>query len=119
VSLRFYLDEDSAEQALVQALRSRGVEVLVPHEVGLHGADDLVQLRWCAEREYVLISHNASDFCRHHREFLTCGETHAGLIVVQQQTLSVGGRLRGLIKLAAARSPEAMRNHIAFLSAWT
>ena len=26
---------------------------------------------------------------------------------------------RGLIKLAAARSPEAMRNHIEFLSAWT
>ena len=119
MSLRFYLDEDSAEQALVQALRSRGVEMLVPHEVGLLGADDLEQPRWCAEREYVLISHNASDFCRHHREFLTCGETHAGLIVVQQQTLSVGGRLRGLIKLAAARSPEAMRNHIEFLSAWT
>jgi hypothetical protein len=71
-----------------------------------------------AERGYVLISHNASDFCRHHREFLTRGETHAGLIVVQQQTLSVGGRLRGVIKLAAARSPEAMRNHIEFLSAW-
>ena len=53
MSLRFYLDEDSAEQSLVQALRSRGVEVLVPHEVGLLGADDLVQLRWCAEREYV------------------------------------------------------------------
>jgi hypothetical protein len=30
----------------------------------------------------------------HHRDFLTRGEPHAGLIVVQQQTLSVGGRLR-------------------------
>jgi len=60
VSLRFYLDEDAADHALVQALRSRGFEVWGPHEVGLRGADDLVQLRWCAKHGYILITHTMS-----------------------------------------------------------
>jgi hypothetical protein len=38
VSLTLYFDEDAAEQALVQALRSRGLRVFTPQEVGLLGA---------------------------------------------------------------------------------
>jgi hypothetical protein len=118
VSLTFYFDEDAAEQALVQALRSRGFQVLIPYEVSLLGADDLVQLRWCAEKGCVLVSHNVSDFWRYHREFLTRGEPHSGLILVQQQSLSIGERLRRLIKLAGVRSSEEMQNRVEFLSAW-
>lgn len=118
MTLKFYFDEDAAEQALVQALRSRGIEVIVPHEVGLLGADDLQQLLWCADHAYVLISHNISDFCRHHREFLTRGENHAGLVLVRQQSLSIGERLRRLVKLSASRSSAELRNRVEFLSAW-
>ena len=118
MSLEFYLDEDAAETDLVTALRSNVFKVTVPHEVGLLGADDLTQLRWCAKHQYVLISHNASDFCRHHRDFLQAGEAHAGIILIQQQSLSIGERLRRLTKLAAARSPETMQNRVEFLSNW-
>ena len=118
MTLRFYFDEDAAEQALVQALRSRGVDVLTPHEVGLLGADDQAQLRWCAEHGHILISHNTSDFCRHHRELLSGGETHAGIVLIQQQSLSIGERLRRLIKLAGTRSAGEMQNRIEFLSHW-
>jgi hypothetical protein len=38
VSLTLYFDEDAGEQALVQALRSRGLRVFTPQEVGLLGA---------------------------------------------------------------------------------
>lgn len=46
MSLPLYFDEDAAEQVLILALRSRGIQVGTPHEVGLLGADDLVQLRF-------------------------------------------------------------------------
>ena len=99
MSLDFHFDEDAAEHELVSALRAKGLRITVPHEVGLLGADDLTQLRWCAARAYVLISHNVSDFCRHHRDLMRAGETHAGIILVQQQTLSIGERLRRLGRL--------------------
>ena len=118
MSLSYYFDEDAADQALVQALRSRGFKVITPHEVGLLGAEDLEQPRWCAERGRVLISHNVSDFCRHHRDLLRSGETHAALVLVQQQSLSIGERLRRLVKLSGARSTAQMKNRIEFLSHW-
>jgi hypothetical protein len=46
------------------------------------------------------------------------GEFHAGMILVQQQTLSIGERLRRLSKLSNARSPDEMVNRIEFLSHW-
>ena len=118
MSLRFYFDEDAAEQLLVDALRSRGFDVLVPQQIGLPGADDLVQLRWCAEHGYVLISHNISDFYLHHRTLLSSGGNHAGIVLVRQQTLSIGERLRRLIRLAGTHSADEMQNRVEFLSHW-
>jgi hypothetical protein len=45
VRLKFYFDEDSADRALLDALRARGFSVLAPAETGLLGADDQRQLR--------------------------------------------------------------------------
>ena len=118
MSLAFYFDEDAAEHELVSALRSKGLQVTVPHEVGMLGAEDSDQLRWCSQRAFVLISHNLSDFCRHHRDLMRAGDSHAGIILVQQQTLSIGERLRRLTKLSNARSSQEMVNRIEFLSHW-
>ena len=116
--LKFYFDEDAADRALIEALRTRGFEVLSPHESGLLGADDERQLRWCTEHGYVLVSHNVGDFCRHHRDFLARGEDHSGMVLIRQQTLGIGEKLRRLIRLASSRSAEDMRNRIEFLSGW-
>ncbi len=118
MSLLLYFDEDAAEQVLILALRSRGIQVGSPHEVGLLGADDLVQLRWCTDRGYTLVSHNVSDFCRYHRDFLARGECHWGLILVKQQAFSIGERLRRLIRIAHSFSPKAMQNRVEFLGQW-
>jgi Domain of unknown function (DUF5615) len=118
VRLRFYLDEDSSDHALVRALRSRGFTVTTPDEAGLLGADDSVHLRWCAQNGHVLVSHNVPDFCRHHRDWLSLGEPHAGIVVMPQQTWGIGEKLRRLVRLSAARSPEEMRNRLEFLTNW-
>jgi hypothetical protein len=117
-ALRVYCDEDSQNHALVDALRSRGVEVTTAGEAGLLGQSDEAQLLCAHEQSRVLFTHNAGDFCRLHDQFLGEGRPHAG-IVVAEQGFSVGERLRRLLKLADMRTAEDMRGQIEFLSNWT
>jgi len=66
----------------------------------------------------VLFSFNISDFQRLHTEYLSQGESHAGMILAPQQQFSIGEQIRRLLKLAAARSAEEMENRLEFLSNW-
>ena len=115
---KLYFDEDNAEEALVKALRGRGVDVCVPSQVGLLEADDLTQLRWCAQQQRVLVTCNIGDYYGLHSDFLAGNESHAGIIAIQQQTLSMGERMRRLIKLCSILAAEQMKNRIEFLSHW-
>ena len=115
---RFYFDEDSADRALVEALRARGVEVCVPSEEGLLEADDSDQLQWCIRNQRVLITSNIDDFYHLHSQLLRQNRSHSGIVAIQQQSLSIGERMRRLIKLWSALSAEAMVNRVEFLSHW-
>lgn len=115
---KFYFDEDSADKALVEALRARGVDVCVPSEVGQLEADDFDQLQWCIRNQRVLITSNIDDFHHLHSQLLRQDQSHRGIVVIQQQSLSIGERMRRLIKLWSARSAQEMVNRIEFLSHW-
>lgn len=56
MSLKFYLDDDSTDAALVRALEARGFEVLTPQAAGLAGADDADHLHYCAAHRFVLLT---------------------------------------------------------------
>ena len=116
--LRFYFDEDSSESALLDALRARGFDVFTPADSDLVGADDITQLEWCALHAFVLVTHNVGDFFCLHSEFLRAGKNHSGLILMRQQTLGVGEKLRRLVKVSSQRSADQMKNRVEFLSAW-
>jgi hypothetical protein len=100
VRSKFYFDEDSADKALVEALRARGVDVCVPAEVGL------------------LITSNIDDFYRLHSDLLRQNGRHPGIAAIQQQSLGIGERMRRLIKLWSTLRAEEMINRIEFLSHW-
>lgn len=116
--LKYCLDEDSADAALVMALRSRGLVVVTSADSGLLGASDLVQLTWCSREGFVLVTHNVGDFFALHGWMLHEGKEHGGLVLMRQQTMGVGEKLRRLVKLADQRSAEEMKNHVEFLSVW-
>jgi hypothetical protein len=65
-----------------------------------------------------LITQNIGDFHRLHKEFLAQGKSHAGIILMRQQSLTIGGKLRRILKIQNAISNEEMRNRIEFLSNW-
>ena len=115
---RLYLDEDSMQRGLVEALSLRGVDVVTALEAGLKERSDQQHLEYAASQGRALYSFNVADFCRLHSEFLTRRKPHAGVILARQQQYSVGEQMRRLLKLIASLSAEEMQNRLEFLSVW-
>jgi hypothetical protein len=106
------------DRDLVRALRARGVDVLTAHETGFIERPDEDHLEWATSQGRVLYSFNVGHFYRLHGDYLREGRSHAGMVLAQQQTYSVGEQMRRLLKLIATRSAEEVRNQVEFLSAW-
>ena len=118
MGFRIHLDEDADAHALLNALRHRGVEVTSSRERGLLSCSDEEQLVWAAEQGNVLYTYNACDFCRLHAKFLRTGRHHAGIIIGEQQTASIGEETRRLLRLCDARNALEMRDRLEFLGPW-
>lgn len=88
--IRLYADEDSMEKNLMRALRTRGVDVLTPAEAGMVDRADDEHLDFATESRRVVLTYNVKDFFRLHKEYLSAGASHAGIILVRQKEYSVG-----------------------------
>lgn len=118
-AIRIHLDEDADAHALLKALRQRGQDVTSSRERGVLGYTDQEQLEWAREQGRVIYTYNAVDFCRLHSQYLQHGRHHAGIIIGDQQTLSIGEEMRKLLKLCAAKTAEAIADNLEFLGNWT
>ena len=118
MTIRLYIDEDSMSRALVRSLRARNVDVTTALDENMIEQPDSVHLDFATAQGRSLFSFNVGDFYRLHTIYLTQGKSHAGIIVSQQQTYSVGEQMRRLLRLIAATSAEQMRNSIEFLGHW-
>ena len=105
-------------RSLVEALRVRGVDVITALDVGMIEQDDREHLDYATDQGRVLCSFNVGDFYRLHSEYVARGKRHAGIILMQQQRLSVGEQLRRLLRLVASKPADEMENWVEFLSAW-
>ncbi len=104
--IRLYLDEDTSSRALIQALRSRSVDLLTAREAGLGQTPDECHLEYATSFQRTIFTYNVRDFARLHQEYLKAGRHHAGIIVSEQ--LPVGVLVRRLLKLLAAWSADDM-----------
>lgn len=118
-TIRLYMDEDSMDQALVRALRARGVDVTTALDEAMIERDDTEHLDYATDQGRVLYTFNVRDFNRLHGECLTQGKSHAGIILAPQQRYSIGEQMRRLLALMAAKSADDMKNNVEFLSAWS
>jgi len=116
--LRIHRDEDADAHALLNGLRHRGILVTSSRERGLLRCSDEEQLVWAAGQGTTLYTYNASDFCRLHADFLRLGRHHAGIIIGDQQTTSVGEELRRLLRITEAKTASDMGDSLEFLSNW-
>jgi hypothetical protein len=90
VTIRLCLDEDTMDKALVSALRARGLDLLTAHEADMIERQDEAHLAFAAREGRVLYSFNVADYCRLQAQ----GQSHAGLILAQQQRYPVGEQTR-------------------------
>lgn len=118
MKISLYLDEDSQDNDLVQSLRLREIDVLTSSEAGMNGREDREQLEFASSRGRVLYSYNSKDFFKLHTDFLSRGETHAGLVLAPQQEFSIGEQTRRLLKMIGLRSAEEMRDRVEFMGKW-
>lgn len=116
--IKIHLDEDTDGHALLNALRHRGLDVTSSRERGLLEFSDEEQLNWSTQQGRVIYTYNAADFCRLHSALLAQGRSHAGIIIGDQQTVSVGEEMRRLLRLAEARTDESMASNLEFLNNW-
>jgi hypothetical protein len=113
--IRFYLDEDSMNRALLMALRQREINVTTVSEVKREGFSDEEQLLWASQNNRVICTYNIRDFSKLHKEFLAEGKVHGGILLMHQD-FSIGERLYGLSLVMASLTAENMINQIIFLS---
>jgi DNA-binding transcriptional MerR regulator len=118
VRIRLYVDEDAPRLALLQALRSRGIDVIAAQDIGMRQRDDEEHLTFATVQVRALYGFNVGDYFHLHTEFLTEGREHAGIVLAKQQHYSVGEQMRRLLKLIGTKAAEEMRNQIEFLSDW-
>ncbi|MDZ8188666.1 MAG: DUF5615 family PIN-like protein [Nostoc sp. ChiSLP02] len=115
--IRLYLDEDAMDADLLDALRLCDVDVITVAQVGMLSRSDAEQLQWAFVNNRVIYSFNIRDFYRLHTIFVERGESHAG-IILWQQNYTIGEQMRRLLRLIAAKSAEDMQNQVEFLNAW-
>lgn len=113
--VKLFVDEDACEQAVVSALRRHGIDVVTVFDAGRQSLGDEDQVRFATSLGRALYSLNARHFARIHREFLSCGEEHAGIVLIPRQRYSVGEKIRRLQNLLDNTDAEAMRSSLHFL----
>ncbi|MFC2172656.1 DUF5615 family PIN-like protein [Acidobacteriota bacterium] len=113
--IRLYVDEDAAENAVVQGLRARGVDVLTTAEAENLGSSDEEQLAFAIGQHRTIYTFNAGDFARLHADCLKQGLDHAGIILIPDQRYSIGEKIKRLAKLIHSVTAEDMVNRIVFL----
>lgn len=89
-NLRLYLDEDSMDQRLVRALRTRGMDVETALDAEMVAQPDEEHLRYAAASGRVLHTFNVDDFYELHSQFMDEKRDHAGLVLATQQRYTVG-----------------------------
>ena len=66
-----------------------------------------------------VFTHNTSDYCVLHQQWIQRQRTHAGIIVAPQQRYSVGEEMRRITRLISQRTAEEMLCRLEFISSWT
>ena len=113
--LKLYLDED-VTPLLARALRQRGFDVTSAVELGHVGWSDEEQLEYAVSEGRAILTHNIRDFVRLHREWLSKGKEHFGIVVAPQFPLrEFGAFLRRTLRFLNRWTSCSMRNNVIFL----
>jgi predicted nuclease of predicted toxin-antitoxin system len=108
-----YADEN-IEEAIIQGLRRRGIDVVSARDEGFIGKDDDFHLRQAKRIGAIVLTHDVDFLVLAHR-WRTIKREHNGILYAHSQNLPIGECIRRLELVVHVLSEEGMRNHIEFL----
>jgi hypothetical protein len=114
--VRLYFDDDSSDGDVLRALRRASINAETTFSLGTYGRPDAAHLDIAASADRVVVTANESDFARLHREWLSAGRHHSGILNIHQQRWSVGEQIRRIRLFVQQRSAEEMLDWIEYLS---
>ena len=117
MKLGFYMDDDTGLPALVSQAAVQGFVALRSDDVGMRGRADEDHLAYAAQRHLMLVTCNGRDFRRLHENWLADGRSHSGIMIVNQ-SIALGERVRVLLWLANAGSAEDFIGRVEYLRDW-
>jgi hypothetical protein len=115
VKVRFLADAD-LNRAIVSGVlrREPSVDFLTAQAAGLRGMNDPAVLELAAERQRVLVSHDAGTMPAHFRAFRNSGKHSAGVFLVPQ-SLDVGTAIDELLLIWLASEASEWENRLEWL----
>jgi hypothetical protein len=118
MKIRLNLDEDTSRNALIEALRRSSIEVISTLEANNLGKSDEQQFIYAAQNNMTIYTYNMRDFCRLHKVYMEQGINHAGIIIAERQSYSIGEQLKGIQSVINTFSHEEMKNNLVFIGAY-
>lgn len=110
-----YIDEDAGEDAVVKGLRARGIDIVTTAEAHQLGATDPDQLATAIKLRRAIYTFNVGDFAQLHIGTIEQGLEHTGIIVIPDQRLSPGEKIRRVAEFVKSLTAEAMLNRMEYL----
>ena len=113
--LRLLIDEN-VDHRILRGLKSRLPELdfITVRQVGLLGFEDPLLLRWAAENDRTIVTHDTKTMRPDATLLLQRGETIAGLIVVPKK-MAIGRAIEDLEILVACHTQAEFRDRIEHL----
>jgi len=84
-------------------------------DVGLAGSPDLVLLKWAANEQRIMLTHDVNTMVRDANELVALGEPMAGVILVPDQ-LGIGRAINNLVTMLEDSTEATMRNSVKYVS---
>ena len=95
---------------MVSARRFRAVTA---RDAGQLGQPDSEQLTYAVAQDFCVVTHNREDFEELHRQYMTAGRNHAGIIIAFRRR--PGEVARRLVPLLNRFTADEMRNQMLYI----
>ena len=110
------LTDENVDNNIMRGLARRlpQLDFVSVRDVGLAGSPDLVLLKWAANEERVIVTHDLKTMVRDANQLVAQGEPMAGVIFVPNQ-LEIGRAINDLEMVLGTSTESNMRNSVEYL----
>ncbi|HKG60398.1 MAG TPA: DUF5615 family PIN-like protein [Pyrinomonadaceae bacterium] len=110
------LTDENVNNNILQGLVRRlpQLDFVSVRDVGLAGSSDLVLLKWAANEQRIILTHDRKTMVRDANQLVAQGEPMAGVIFVPDQ-LEIGRAINDLEMVLGSSTESDMRNSVEYL----